>query len=98
MSNTELTLPSGKKVKLAPGKGYHLLNAQRKAKTSEEITFALIAELAEIDGQSVVYEDLLEYDLEDVLALQAEISGKFKSLQQTVSSTSPKQQVGSTTK
>lgn len=98
MSNTELTLPSGKKVKLAPGKGYHLLNAQRKAKTSEEITFALIAELAEIDGQSVVYEDLLEYDLEDVLALQGEISGKFKSLQPTVSSTSPKQQVGSTTK
>ena len=98
MANTELTLPSGKKVKLAPGKGYHLLNAQRKAKTSEEITFALIAELAEIDGQSVVYEDLLEYDLEDVLALQAEISGKFKSLVPTASSTSPKQQAGNTAK
>ena len=96
--STELTLPSGKKVKLAPGKGYHLLNAQRKAKTSEEITFALIAELAEIDGQSVVYEDLLEYDLEDVLALQAEISGKFKSLTPTASSTSPKQQAGNTAK
>lgn len=98
MSNTELTLPSGKKVKLAPGKGYHLLNAQRKAKTSEEITFALIAELAEIDGQSVFYEDLLEYDLEDVLALQGEISGKFKSLQVTASSTSQKQQAGNTAK
>lgn len=96
--STELTLPSGKKVKLAPGKGYHLLNAQRKAKTSEEITFALIAELAEVDGQSVVYEDLLEYDLEDVLALQGEISGKFKSLTPTVSSTSPKQQAGNTAK
>lgn len=98
MSNTELTLPSGKKVKLAPGKGYHLLNAQRKAKTSEEITFALIAELAEIDGQAVVYEDLLEYDLEDVLALQGEISGKFKSLVSTASSTLPKQQAGNTAK
>lgn len=98
MANTELTLPSGKKVKIAPGKGYHLLNAQRKAKTSEEITFALIAELAEVDGQSVVYEDLLEYDLEDVLALQAEISGKFKSLTPTASSTSPKQQAGNTAK
>lgn len=98
MTNTEMTLPSGKKVKLAPGKGYHLLNAQRKAKTSEEIIFALIAELAEIDGQPVVYEDLLEYDLEDVLALQSEISGKFKSLPLNVSSTSPKQQDGNTAK
>ena len=95
---TELTLPSGKKVKLAQGKGYHLLNAQRKAKTSEEIIFALIAELAEIDGQNVVYEDLLEYDLEDVLALQGEISGMFKSLTPTASSTSPKQQAGNTAK
>ena len=95
---TELTLPSGKKVKLAPGKGYHLLNAQRKAKTSEEITFALIAELAEVDGQSVVYEDLLEYDLEDVLALQGEISGKFKSLVPNASSTSQKPQAGNTAK
>lgn len=98
MANTELTLPSGKKVKIAPGKGYHLLNAQRKAKTSEEITFALIAELAEVDGQKIVYEDLLEYDLEDVLALQAEISGKFKSLTPTASSISPKQQAGNTAK
>ena len=96
--STELTLPSGKNVKLALGKGYHLLNAQRKAKTSEEITFALIAELAEIDGQSVVYEDLLEFDLEDVLYLQAEISGKFKSLVPTASSTSPKQPAGNTAK
>jgi len=67
-----------KKVKLESGKGYHLLNAQRKAKTSEEITFALIAELAEIDGQSIVYEDLLEFDLEDVLALQAENLGEVQ--------------------
>lgn len=94
----EFTLPSGKKVKLESGKGYHLLNAQRKAKTSEEIIFALIAELAEVDGQKIVYEDLLEYDLEDVLTLQAEISGKFKSLMPTASSTSQKQQAGSTAK
>lgn len=98
MTNTELTLPSGKKVILTPGKGYHLLNAQRKAKTSEEITFALIAELAEVDKQPIVYEDLLEYDLEDVLALQGEISGKFKSLTPTASSTLPKQQAGNTAK
>ena len=48
-----------------------------KAKTSDEIPYALIAELAEIDGQKLVYEDILEMDLEDVIALQGEISGKL---------------------
>ena len=73
----QITLPSGKIATLHKGKGYDLLQAQQKAKTSEEIPYALIAELAEIDGQKLVYEDILELDLEDVIALQAEISGKF---------------------
>ena len=68
MSKT-LTLPSGKVATLKKGRGYDLLQAQQKAKTSEEIPYALIAELAEIDGQKLVYEDILELDLEDVIAL-----------------------------
>ncbi|MBR1626068.1 MAG: hypothetical protein IJ681_02875 [Bacteroidales bacterium] len=72
-----LTLPSGKTATLRKGKGFDLYQAQKKAKTSEEIPYALIAELAEIDGQKLVYEDILELDLEDVIALQAEISGKL---------------------
>ncbi|MBO6180848.1 hypothetical protein J6O86_04095 [bacterium] len=76
MTNT-LTLPSGKTAILRKGKGFDLYQAQKKAKTSEEIPYALIAELAEIDGQKLVYEDILELDLEDVIALQAEISGKL---------------------
>lgn len=76
MSKT-LTLPSGKIAVLHKGKGYDLLQAQQKAKSSEEIPYALIAELAEIDGQKLVYEDILALDLEDVIALQAEMSGKF---------------------
>ena len=55
-----------------------LLQAQMKAKNSEEIPYALIAELAEIDGQALVYEDILDMDLPDVIALQSEISGKFQ--------------------
>lgn len=94
----EITLPSGKVANLKDGKGLDLLNAQRKAKNSDEILFALIAEIAEIDGEAVIYEDLLEMSLEDVLALQAEISGKFQSLPQNVSSTSQKPQVGATAK
>ena len=50
MTNTELTLPSGKNVKLESGKGYHLLNAQRKAKTAEE----LAAEKAAADSAALL--------------------------------------------
>ena len=73
-----ITLPSGKIATVRPGRGYDLLQAQLKAKTSEEIPYALIAELTEIDGQKLVYEDILELDLSDVIALQAELSGKFQ--------------------
>ncbi len=77
MSKT-LTLPSGKTAVIRNGKGHDLLQAQMKAKNSEEIPYALIAELAEIDGQALVYEDILEMDLGDVIALQGEISGKLQ--------------------
>lgn len=73
----ELTLPSGKVAVIEKGKGKDLLQAQMKAKASDEIPYALIAELVEIDGQKLVYEDILELDLEDVIALQGEISGKL---------------------
>lgn len=91
----EITLPSGKIAVFKDGKGKDLLNAQRKAKTPDEILFALIAEISEIDGQPLIYEDLLEMELEDVLSLQAEMSGKFsQSSQQNVSSTSVNPQDG----
>ena len=74
-----LTLPSGKIAEIRKGRGYDLLQAQIKAKDSEEIPYALIAELVSIDGQQLVYEDILDMDLEDVIALQTEISGKLQS-------------------
>ncbi len=73
----ELTLPSGKIVTFKEGKGQDLLQAQVKAKTSEEIPYALIAELIEIEGQKPVYEDILDMELSDVLALQGELTGKL---------------------
>jgi len=39
------------------------------------VSFALIAELATIDGKPLVFEDILEMDLDDVLALEEEVSG-----------------------
>jgi len=79
-----ITLPSGKIATVRQGRGFDLLQAQIKAKTSEEIPYALIAELTEIDGQKLVYEDILELDLSDVIALQAELSGKFQTTAPTV--------------
>ena len=75
----ELTLSDGRKVIIKDGKGIDLLNAQKKAKTSDEIPYALLAELCEIDGQYLVYEDILELPIEDVINLQAVISGKLQS-------------------
>ena len=73
-----ITLPTGKTAIIREGRGFDLLQAQRNAKTSDEIPYALIAELTEVDGQKLVYEDVLELDLEDVIALQTVISGKFQ--------------------
>ena len=74
----ELTLPSGKIAIIKKGKGIDLLNAQKNSNSSDEIPYALIAQLTEIDGQNIVYEDVLEMDLDDVLAIQSEITGGSK--------------------
>ena len=74
----EITLSDGKVAVIKDGKGRDLLNAQKNSNSSDEIPYALIAQLTEIDGQSIVYEDVLEMDLEDVLAIQTEITGGSK--------------------
>lgn len=73
-----ITLPSGKAAVLRKGKGRDLMRAQRAAAGNSDptaVVFALIAELVQIDGATVVYEDVLEMELDDVLVLQAEIAG-----------------------
>lgn len=87
-----ITLPSGKVATIHRGVGFDLLQAQTKAKTPEEIPYALIAELAEIDGNKLVYEDILQMDLEDVITLQGEISGKFDRKTSTPATTSPSEE------
>jgi len=75
----EITLSDGKVAVIRDGKGRDLLNAQKKAKSSDEIPYALIAELTEIDGTYLVYEDILELPIEDVIQLQEAIGGKLQS-------------------
>ena len=75
----EIKLSDGKLAVIKDGKGLDLLNAQKKAKTSDEIPYALIAELTEIDGNYLVYEDILELLIDDVILLQEAIGGKLQS-------------------
>lgn len=74
----EITLSDWKVAVIKDGKGRDLLNAQKKAKSSDEIPYALIAELTEIDGNYLVYEDILELPIADVIQLQEAIGGKLQ--------------------
>jgi hypothetical protein len=78
-----VTLPSGRVGAIRRGRGRDLMRAQRVAAERESaaadgaaIVMALIAEVARIDGAPIVYEDVLEMDVADVLALQAEVLGE----------------------
>ena len=73
-----ITLPSGKTATVRRGKGRDLMRAQRALAGNTDptaVVFALVAELAQIDGAPIVYEDVAEMDLGDVLMLQAEVTG-----------------------
>jgi hypothetical protein len=74
----EVVLASGKVAQVRKGYGRDLMRAQRAAASGDPtaVMFALIAELAEVEGRRLVYEDVLEMDLADVLTLQAEVVGE----------------------
>ena len=73
-----IELPSGACAAVRKGRGRDLMRAQRAASggDSSAVVFALIAELTLLDGRKLVYEDILEMDLEDVMVLQAEVIGE----------------------
>ena len=73
-----IDLPSGARAEVRKGHGRDLMRAQRAAAGGDAsaVIFALIAELTRVDGRKIVYEDVLEMDLADVMALQAEVIGE----------------------
>ena len=73
-----LELPSGARAEVRKGLGRDLMRAQRAASGGDAsaVIFALIAELVRVDGRKIVYEDVLEMELADVMALQAEVIGE----------------------
>jgi hypothetical protein len=77
--NTQtIDLPSGARAEVRKGRGRDLMRAQRAVPDGDNsaVVFALIAELTRIDGRKIVYEDVLEMDLADVMALQDEVIGE----------------------
>lgn len=73
-----VSLPSGRCAAVRKGFGRDLMRAQRVAGVDADpaaVVFALIAELVEIDGRRILFEDVLSMELEDVLTLQSEIIG-----------------------
>ncbi len=70
-----IDLPSGARAEVRKGYGRDLMRAQRATAGGDAsaVIFALIAEVARVDGRKIVYEDVLEMDLADVMALQAEV-------------------------
>jgi hypothetical protein len=76
----EIVLPSGHVATVREGRGRDLIQAQRlvgKNAESGAMLQALAAILCEIDGKPVLYEDMLEMPLADVLVLEAEVLGNF---------------------
>ena len=73
-----IELPSGGRAEVRKGLGRDLMRAQRAAAGGDAsaVVFALIAELTRLDGRKIVYEDVLEMDLADVMVLQAEVIGE----------------------
>ncbi len=73
-----IALPSGATAAIRKGYGRDLMRAQQVTEGGDAtaVVFALIAELIELDGKRITYEDVLAMDLEDVLALQGEVVGE----------------------
>lgn len=73
-----IELPSGVQAQVRAGIGRDLMRAQRVAAGGEAsaVIFALIAELVRIDERKIMYEDVLEMNLADVVVLQAEVVGE----------------------
>lgn len=84
MADKTLTLPSGKTAVIREGTGADLMRAHERLELMGEkkavgvkTLWLLIADLATIDGQPIVYEDLAAMKLADVAMLEREVYGDF---------------------
>lgn len=76
----QVILTSGRIANVREGRGRDLINAQRavgRTAESSALLQALVAILCTVDGKELVYEDVLEMPVADVLMLEAEVLGNF---------------------
>jgi len=74
-----ITLPSGKIAETREGTARDWMNAQKAVVGDNNpmaAIYALIAELVQIDGKQIVYEEVIEMNLKDFMVLQAEVLGQ----------------------
>lgn len=81
MSNTkEITLSDGRKAVIRKGKGRDLIAAINKVNNENETPFSLVAELTEINGKKLIFEDFIDMDLEDFMAIMEGMPLNFLSV------------------
>ena len=74
----EITLSDGKKAEMTPGTGRDLIEAQRIAGGSQDqLALALASRLLRVGGKPIVYEDLLDWPLVDVVAAIDALNGSL---------------------
>ena len=97
----QITLPSGRIATIREGRGRDLITAQRvvgKATESSALLQALAAVLCKVDGKELLYEEVLDMPVADVLVLEAEVLGNFPVGQaSSLSSPMPPVSLGSST-
>lgn len=80
---TRITLGDGRVATVRPGKGRDLKTAARWGNPADDplgFSFALLAVLTTIDGETVTPEDVEELPLADVTELQKALGGKSPAL------------------
>ncbi len=76
----QIILPSGRIATIREGRGRDLITAQRavgRTAESNAMIQALVALLCIVDGKELVYEDVLDMPVADVLMLEGEVLGNF---------------------
>lgn len=69
-----VTLVDGRTARVRPGYTKDMLRAARVASDEASVQFALIAVLTTIDGEALLFEDLLELPIADFEALYSEVN------------------------
>lgn len=77
---TDLTLSDGRMASLRAAKGRDLIAASRLTDDVNALALALAAQVLTVAGEPVLYEDLLDWELRDVVAVQTAIAAQMGAL------------------